>query len=106
MNLPARNACCNNQGLLLLVKFHEFRFALWPSNSVICALPKLFRKLIQSALNIECRISANTWRFYSYTLLISYNPTQLPESCMRYHETSTDLHANYLSIYIYFYSFD
>ncbi|KRY78230.1 hypothetical protein T4B_4344 [Trichinella pseudospiralis] len=56
--------------------------------------------------NSECRISANTWRFYSYTLLISYNPTQLPESCMRYHETSTDLHANYLSIYIYFYSFD
>ncbi|KRZ74562.1 hypothetical protein T10_2408 [Trichinella papuae] len=28
MNLPARNARCNNRGLLLLVKFYEFHFAL------------------------------------------------------------------------------
>ncbi|KRZ78639.1 hypothetical protein T10_12732 [Trichinella papuae] len=38
----------------------------------------------------ECRISTNTCRFYSYTPLMSYNPTQLPESCKGYHGPSTD----------------
>ncbi|KRZ15168.1 hypothetical protein T11_9344 [Trichinella zimbabwensis] len=58
-----------------------------PSTFAICA----FRR------NRECRISANTCRFCSYTPPMPYNPTQLPESCKRYHGPSTDLHVKYLS---------
>ncbi|KRZ10477.1 hypothetical protein T11_16586, partial [Trichinella zimbabwensis] len=40
----------------------------------------------------EPRISANTCRFCSYTPLMPYNSTQLPEGCKGYHGSSTDLH--------------
>ncbi|KRZ73757.1 hypothetical protein T10_9046, partial [Trichinella papuae] len=59
----------------------------WPQTFALCA----FRR------NCECRISANTCCFYSYTPPMPYNLTELPESCKRYHRPSTDLHVKYFS---------
>ncbi|KRZ03620.1 hypothetical protein T11_5421, partial [Trichinella zimbabwensis] len=64
----------------------------WPPTFALCA----FRR------NCECRISANTCCFYSYTPPMPYNPTELPESCKGYHRPSTDLHVKYFSR-IYFF---
>ncbi|KRZ13506.1 hypothetical protein T11_8098 [Trichinella zimbabwensis] len=70
---------------------HQCKYSQ-PSTFAVCA----FRR------NHECRISANTCRFYSYTPLMPYNPSQLYESCKGYHGPSTDLHVKYLSR-IYFF---
>ncbi|KRY70373.1 hypothetical protein T4A_2244 [Trichinella pseudospiralis] len=45
-------------------------------------------------VNVTCRISTYTCRFYSCSPPHSmpYNPTQLSESCKGYHRASTDLH--------------
>ncbi|KRZ11043.1 hypothetical protein T11_7853 [Trichinella zimbabwensis] len=59
-----------------------------PSAFVVCAFLR----------NRQCRIFANTCRFYSYNPPppVPYNPTQLSESFKRYHGPSTDLHSKSL----------
>ncbi|KRZ73091.1 hypothetical protein T10_11437 [Trichinella papuae] len=41
----------------------------------------------------ECRISAKTYHFYSFATLMPHNLTNLPENCMGYHMTWTNLHV-------------
>ncbi|KRZ74455.1 hypothetical protein T10_12096 [Trichinella papuae] len=46
----------------------------------------------------EPRISANTCRFCSYTPLMPYNSTQLPEGCKGYHRSSSFRHYVFTQI--------
>ncbi|KRZ07767.1 hypothetical protein T11_9397, partial [Trichinella zimbabwensis] len=62
-----------------------------PSTYAVCT----FRR------NRECRISANTCHFCSYTPLMPYNHTQLSESCKGYHGPTYFMHYVFTQIFRY-----